>query len=144
MEVFFQQLRDFPFIALFLIRILFKALRKKVSSNLLLPVLTILLIGINFIIFFYKVPSQLFKLDLFSPYYFAISNKFSSIGHLLVSSVFVFLISYIFYREFNLRTIMRDRVKYKYFYYSLALILGAFFFVVIVYLFKNLIFCYIL
>ena len=127
------------FIALFLIRILFKTLRKKASPNLLLPIITILLIGINFIIFFYRVPSQLFKLDLFSPYYFALSNRFSSIGHLLVSSVFVFLISYVFYREFNLRAIVRGKEKYRYFYYSLALILGAFFFVVIVYLFKNLI-----
>ena len=125
--------------ALLLIRLLFKILRKKISPNLLLPLLVLLLIGMNFMIFYLKIPAQLFNLELFSPYYFAFSSRFSSIGHLLVSSLFIFLISYIFYKDFNLRQVVKNKEKYGDLFNSAALISGALFFVITVYLFKNLI-----
>ena len=127
------------FLVLLLVRLLYKKLKKKVGSNWLFPFTIIILIGINFFIFYFKFPGQLFELDLFSPYYFAFSSRFSSIGHLLVSALFVFVISYIFYKDINLKSILKNNKRYINLFNVLSMIWGALFFILIVYLFKNLI-----
>ncbi len=116
-----------------------KLLKRKISPNLLIIIVTVLFAGIEFIMFHYKVPASLFELDLFSPYFFAISNSCSSLGHLLITSLFIFFIAYVFYRDFKLDRLIKVESKSGFFLRSFTgFLFGAIFFALIVFVFKNL------
>jgi len=124
---------------LFFLRALIKSLREKFPVNWVMFFVLLVLLGLNFIIFYFKVPYDFFDLDLFSPYHFAISNTCSSLGHLLMHSIFIFFIFYNFYQDFRFKKFLIAKSNSTRRLVSLfGFLFAAVFFSLIVYLFQNL------
>ncbi|RLD31248.1 MAG: hypothetical protein DRI73_09095, partial [Bacteroidetes bacterium] len=125
---------------LILLRVIVKRFKSRINPNYLLVFLALFLSLANYLIFHFRYPAALFEIELFSPYYFAISVLLSSIGQLFIISLFIFLLSYVFYKDFNIDNFVRVKGRYVYIsFYTAGMILATLFFSVIVYLFKNLI-----
>ena len=144
------KLSNVPYAAgLYLVALLFlllslrealRVLRKWIQINWLILFLGVLLLLINLLMFHFKKPAAIFDLELFLPYNFALSNGCSSLGHLLITSIFIFYFSYIFYRDFDIQKWMDiNRTKPFLLVFGLLSILGSAFFVFDVYMFKSLI-----
>ncbi len=125
---------------LILLRVFVKRFKYRVSPNYLVVFLALFLSLVNYLIFHFRYPSALFEIEMFSPYYFAISATLSSLGQLFIISTFIFLLSYVFYKDFDVERFIRVKGKYAYISnYTAGMILASLFFSIIVYLFKNLI-----
>ncbi len=124
---------------LLFLRALVKSLREIYPVNWVIFISMLVLLGLNFIIFYFKVPYDFFDLDLFSPYHFAMSNSCSSLGHLLIHSVFIFFVFYNFYQDFRFKKFLITKSNLTRRLISLfGFLFAAAFFSLIVYLFQNL------
>ncbi len=56
------------------------------------------------------VPRQMADLEIFNPQLFAVSNLFACLADLFNTSLFIFFLAYIFYREFRLRDKYKGRI----------------------------------
>jgi signal transduction histidine kinase len=128
------------FFLLLALRETLRIFRNRVHANWLVIFLGVVLLAINVLMFHFKKPSAIFELELFLPYNFALSNGCSSLGHLLITSLFIFYFSYIFYRDFDFQKwIGIGRPRTFYILFGLLSVLGSGFFVFNVYMFKSLI-----
>ena len=119
---------------------LLRYLRKWIPINWSLLILGGLFWGINWFFFNFRIPAPIFELELFSPYYFALSRGCSSLGHLLVSSILIFYFSFLFYRDFDYSRWVNKQNRNVFFFANLlAFTLGAAFFAYDSYIFKSLI-----
>ncbi|MEA1897958.1 MAG: ATP-binding protein [Bacteroidota bacterium] len=124
---------------LFFLRALIKSLRNKYPVNWVMFFVLLVVLGLNFLIFYFKIPSDFFELDLFSPFHFAISDACSSLGHLLIHSVFIFFVFYNFYQDFRFKKFLISKSNSMRRLVSLlGFLFAAVFFSLIVYLFQNL------
>jgi len=91
-------------ILLFLLslRLILISIQDQAAKNKALILFAIILILLNAILIRLKVPPHLASLALFSPFQFAVSEWFSSLGDMLITSFIIFFLSYNFYVEFNL------------------------------------------
>jgi two-component system nitrogen regulation sensor histidine kinase NtrY len=101
-------------IILFLIslRILLTSIKDQFRKNIGFLLFAIILILLNAVLIRMKVPPHLGSLALFSPLQFAVSEWFSSLGDMLITSFIVFFLAYNFYLEFNLTSYISDDRKF--------------------------------
>lgn len=100
--------------------------------------LGVLLILINFFLVKLRVPSVVFDVDLFSPYYFANSQLLGSLGNFFITSVFVLFFFSVFSREFSLSERFANRSQSKRnFTFFVFFFFTALHFSVTHYLFRN-------
>lgn len=73
----------------------------------------LLLTGSTYLLLTYlKVPEVLWRMDLFSPYHFALSNLMPALGSYFTLSFLVLLAAYVFYRDARLEKLFRgDELK---------------------------------
>jgi hypothetical protein len=64
---------------------------KNKLSALIMLLLAVVLVGIRFVMFFYKIPDILYQSKLFSPIYYASSVWLPSLGDLLLHTIFMVL-----------------------------------------------------
>ena len=64
---------------------------KNKLSALIMLLLAVVLVGIRFVMFFYKIPDILYQSKLFSPIYYASSVWLPSLGDLLLHTIFMML-----------------------------------------------------
>jgi signal transduction histidine kinase len=125
---------------LILLRVFVKRWKYKVDPNFLFFILAAFLIIGYYLLFHFRQPTSLFGMEVFSPYNFALSSFLSSLGQFFFGSSFIFLLSYIFYKDFSLQKFVNaNNKKSCTLYYLTGMILGTFFFAAIDFLFKNLI-----
>lgn len=96
---------------LFAFRLILISINDQSKKNTGLLLFSIILILLNAILIKLKVPPHLASLALFSPFQFAISEWFTSLGDLLITSFILFFLSYHFYKEFNLQDLYPYRKK---------------------------------
>ncbi len=119
---------------------LLRLLRKWIPINWGILMLGFILLVISRLLFYFKLPSPVFDLELFSPYYFALSNGCSSLGHLLTNAILIFYFSFIFYRDFDYNRWVKNDRRITFFFTSLASFsVGSLIFGYDVYIFKSLI-----
>lgn len=125
---------------LILLRVIVKRQKYRVNPNYLFFILAAILILGYYLLFHFRQPDSLFEMGVFSPYNFAFSSFLSSLGQFFFGSAFIFLLSYVFYKDFSLQKFVNaNNKKSCTLYYLSGMILGTFFFSVIDFLFKNLI-----
>ncbi len=125
---------------LILLRVFIKRQKNRVDPNILFFILAAFLITAYYLLFHFRQPASLFGMEVFSPYNFALSSFLSSLGQLFFGSLFIFLLSYVFYKDFSLQKFVNAGSKKSCtLYYLTGVILGTFFFSAIDFLFKNLI-----
>ncbi len=90
-------------ILLFLLslRLILVSIVDQAEKHKSLIIFSIILILLNAILIKLKIPPHLASLALFSPFQFAVSEWFSSLGDMLITSFIIFFLSYNFYFEFN-------------------------------------------
>ncbi len=124
---------------LFLLRTIIKSYRHKNTVNLMIAGSVIILAVLDFSIFYFKWPSVFFQLELFSPFHFAVSPSCSSLGDLLIHSLFVFFVFYNFFRDFRLKDIPgKDSALFRGLISLAGFIFAAVFFSLIVFIFNRL------
>jgi hypothetical protein len=125
---------------LILLRVFIKRQKYRLDPNYLFFILAGILFLGYYLLFHFRKPASLFGMEVFSPYNFALSSFLSSLGQFFFGSTFIFLLSYVFYKDFSLqRFIKASDKKFCTYYYLSGMILGTFFFSAIDFLFKNLI-----
>ena len=68
--------------------------------NMIVVLATILLPAIKLLMQQYQYPNVFYSLDLFKPQYFATSDLLPSLGDMLIWTVVIFFVTFIFYKEF--------------------------------------------
>jgi two-component system nitrogen regulation sensor histidine kinase NtrY len=101
-------------ILLFLLslRLILISIHNQAEKNKSLIIFSVILILLNGILIKLKIPPHLASLALFSPFQFAVSEWFSSLGDMLITSFIIFFLSYNFYFEFNLNSKPPGRKKF--------------------------------
>jgi two-component system nitrogen regulation sensor histidine kinase NtrY len=85
-------------------------------------------------------PSALFQTELFSPYKYTMNAFIPSLGHLLVLSILLSVLSYVFFSSIKSDEWFKEKSKTGYIVLTLLLIPGAFLFALYHIIFNNLIF----
>jgi signal transduction histidine kinase len=110
---------------------------RKNTGFLLFAVILVLL---NAILIKVKVPPHLASLALFSPFQFAVSEWFSSLNDMLITSFIVFFLVYNFYLEFTLNSKISESKKFiRYILIFAGIVLLAFYFDAVISVIYNLV-----
>jgi two-component system, NtrC family, nitrogen regulation sensor histidine kinase NtrY len=91
------------------------------------------LLLLKYLMVLYKFPDAIYKLSLFQPTHFAISNMLPSLGDLFLASCIVFIIAFYFYKFFQIQ-FPRKWIKKYLFYLANILVLS---FTLIYFLYAN-------
>jgi signal transduction histidine kinase len=129
-------------ILLFLLslRLILTSIIGQAEKNKVFIVFLIILILLNVILIKLKIPPHLASLALFSPFQFAVSEWFASLGDLLITSFIIFFLAYNFYMEFDLQSAFQVRKKFiKQLLIFIGIILLALYFDAVISVIYNLI-----
>jgi two-component system nitrogen regulation sensor histidine kinase NtrY len=129
-------------IILFLISLRFVliSIGSQVRKNQFFPLFAIILILLNLVLIRLKVPPHLGSLALFSPFQFAVSEWFSSLSDMLITSFILFFLAYNFYMEFNIGMNIPENRKFaRYVLSFVGILLLAVYFNAIVSVIHNLV-----
>jgi two-component system, NtrC family, nitrogen regulation sensor histidine kinase NtrY len=96
--------------------------------------------AIYLLILLARKPSVLFQTDLFSPYKYTMNAFIPSLGHLLVLSILLSVLSYVFFNYIKAGELLKVKERTGYFALTLLLIPGAFLFALYHIVFSHLIF----
>jgi two-component system nitrogen regulation sensor histidine kinase NtrY len=96
--------------------------------------------AIYLLILIARRPSVLFQTELFSPYKYTMNAFIPSLGHLLVLSILLSLLSYVFFSSIEAGERLREKERTGYFLLTLLFIPGAFLFALYNIVFSHLIF----
>ncbi len=91
---------------------LVKSTERRKKKLVVFAVIVVLLGLLRFVMVTWKIPVPVYQLDIFKPQYFASSNWLPSLGDLIVNSVIIFFIVYIFYTEFSFEP-RRDKTAHE-------------------------------
>lgn len=118
------------FLFLLYFRYLIKSIKPRAWRNTGIFLGALVLVLLNALLLKMPVPRQMADLEIFSPQLFAASDLLPSLAGLLTTSLFLFFLVYIFYREFRLG----ERHKGNLFH-----VLQVFYFVVMVLYFQGIV-----
>lgn len=95
---------------------------------------------VRLVIFYLKIPEQLFASKIFSPFYYANSEFLPSFGDLLLNVIILFIISIVVYRkaDINIDKLKKSKIAYRAVTF-LLLVFTVILFVFISYLIRSLI-----
>lgn len=96
--------------------------------------------AIYLLILIARKPSALFQTELFSPYRYTMNAFIPSLGHLLVLSILLSVLSYVFFNNIKAGERLKEKDRTGYFVLTLLLIPGAFLFALYHIVFSHLIF----
>lgn len=100
---------------------LIQAIPKSAVRNRIIVLLSLLIITAKYFMLQFQFPKVFYELDLFRPIYFASSELLPSLGDLLVWSIVIFSVIFIFYKEFSFQSTSEKQVnKWKTYFLLIA------------------------